>query len=283
MTSARDETLNDLRIEIDRIDAAMHELLIERGTIIDRLIAVKARGGGGSAFRPEREAAMMRRIAERHRGQLPLDSVEGIWRIIISTFTHVQAAYAVHADCSGGDAAMRDSARFHFGFTVPLVPHAGPEAVIAAVARATGDLGLVRLEPASSGSAWWRTLTPAEAPKIIARLPFVERPDHPAGMPVFVVARPTAASAAREVAIYALWVDRWRPELSQAIAAQGGAILRQSAEEPGLALLIALPGEEATDAAFRLALGRLEGDVRLAEIGSHAARYDFTARIPAAA
>ena len=34
-------SLADLRREIDRLDAAMHDLLIERGTIIDRLIAVK--------------------------------------------------------------------------------------------------------------------------------------------------------------------------------------------------------------------------------------------------
>jgi len=45
-------TLADLRAEIDRIDAAMHGLLMERGRIIDRLIEIKARQGGGSAFRP---------------------------------------------------------------------------------------------------------------------------------------------------------------------------------------------------------------------------------------
>ena len=77
------ETLADLRVEIDRIDASMHALLMERGRIIDRLIAIKARQGGGSAFRPAREASMMRALAERHKGLLPLDTVEGIWRIII--------------------------------------------------------------------------------------------------------------------------------------------------------------------------------------------------------
>ena len=102
------ESLAELRAEIDRIDGEMHELLIERGGIIDRLIAVKARQGGGSAFRPGREADMMRVIAARHRGRLPLDTVESIWRVIISTFTFVQSPYAVHADMSGGDAAMRD-------------------------------------------------------------------------------------------------------------------------------------------------------------------------------
>ena len=56
------ETLADLRNEIDRIDACLHEMLMQRGEIIDRLIAVKARTGGGSAFRPGREAEMMRRL-----------------------------------------------------------------------------------------------------------------------------------------------------------------------------------------------------------------------------
>ena len=47
-------TLSDLRAEIDRIDEAMHGLLIERGGIIENLIAVKRTQESGSAFRPAR-------------------------------------------------------------------------------------------------------------------------------------------------------------------------------------------------------------------------------------
>ena len=119
-------SLTDLRKEIDRIDEGMHTLLMERADIIDRLIAVKkSQETGGSAFRPAREAEMMRRLVERHKGILPLDTVEGIWRVVIATFTYVQAPFSVHADLSAGDALMRDSARFHFGFTVPFIPHMG--------------------------------------------------------------------------------------------------------------------------------------------------------------
>src|SRR5919107_1661413 len=89
-------SLADLRREIDRIDEAMHGLLMERGEIIDRLISVKQTQETGTAFRPAREAEMMRRLVERHKGILPLDTVESIWRVIISTFTYVQAPYAVH-------------------------------------------------------------------------------------------------------------------------------------------------------------------------------------------
>src|SRR5215470_10069801 len=101
-------TLADLRREIDAIDESMHRLLMQRGEIIDRLIAAKRTQETGSAFRPAREANMMRRLVERHHGILPLDTVEGIWRVIISTFTYVQAPYSVHADLSAGDALMRD-------------------------------------------------------------------------------------------------------------------------------------------------------------------------------
>src|SRR6201986_4646651 len=141
--SQKAPTLADLRQDIARIDAAMHELLLERGEIIDTLIAVKNTEESGSAFRPAREAEMMRRLVQRHRGNLPLDTVESIWRVIISTFTYVQAPFSVHADLSAGDALMRDSARFHFGFTVPLVPHVGAASVVEAVTESTRDLGLV--------------------------------------------------------------------------------------------------------------------------------------------
>src|ERR687887_2785137 len=134
-------TLADLRREIDRIDEAMHKLLMERGEIIDRLIAVKRSEETGSAFRPAREAEMMRRLVERHHGILPLDTAESIWRVIIATFTFVQAPFSVHADLSVGDAAMRDSARFHFGFTVPFVPQPDAPSVVAAGARSRGGLG----------------------------------------------------------------------------------------------------------------------------------------------
>ena len=148
-------SLGDLRKEIDRIDEAMHQLLMERGEIIDRLIAVKRSQETGSAFRPVREAEMMRRLVKRHKGILPLDTVESIWRVIISTFTYVQAPFSVHADLSAGDALMRDSARFHFGFTVPFVPHMGAAGVVAAVSTSKGDLGLVPAIAVAGAGAWW--------------------------------------------------------------------------------------------------------------------------------
>ena len=275
---AEPPTLAYLRAEIDRIDEGMHRLLMERGEIIDRLIAVKRTAQSGSAFRPGREAAMMRLLAERHRGLLPLDTVEGIWRVIIATFTYVQAPFCVHADASGGDGPMRDSARFHFGFTVPYAPHAGAESVIAAVARSRGDLGIVRLDQGASAGAWWGRLAGPGRPKVIARLPFIERPDHPAGTPVFVLAKPLddPAAAAREVVLYAARVERWRDAARDAVQEAGGEVVATAGTENGLALLLALRGDlDTAGVAARLAQAGAP-PVELAEIGSHARRFRFT-------
>ena len=234
-------TLDDLRKEIDRIDEAMHQLLMERGEIIDRLIAVKRSQESGSAFRPAREAEMMRRLVKRHKGILPLDTAESIWRVIISTFTYVQAPFSVHADLSAGDALMRDSARFHFGFTVPFVPHMGAAAVVAAVSTSKGDLGLVPAFAVPSAGAWWSALEFDAAPKIIARLPFVERADHPAALPVFVISRVAADAMATEAAMWSVRVSGWGAAAAQALSTLADFIAVPDRAFDGAALLITLP------------------------------------------
>src|ERR1700691_6187719 len=230
-------SLADLRREIDRIDETMHALLIERGQIIDELIAVKKSQETGSAFRPAREADMMRRLVQRHHGSLPLDTVESIWRVIISTFTYVQAPFAVHADLSAGDALMRDSARFHFGFTVPFVPHMGAANVVQGVTASKGDLGLVPAFATAGAGPWWTALEFEAAPKVIARLPFVERADHPAGLPVFVISRVAADAMVTETEVWSLRVSGWNASYADKLAGLAEAIAVPDRAFDGAALL----------------------------------------------
>ena len=268
-------SLGDLRKEIDRIDEAMHQLLMERGEIIDRLITVKRSQETGSAFRPVREAEMMRRLVKRHKGILPLDTVESIWRVIISTFTYVQAPFSVHADLSAGDALMRDSARFHFGFTVPFVPHMGAAGVVAAVSASKGDLGLV---PAIAvAGAWWSALEFDAAPKIIARLPFVERADHPAALPVFVLSRVAADAMATEAAVWSIRVSGWGAGAAQALSMRADFIAVPDRAFDGAALLVTLPKGVSLETISEV-LVKAGATVRSAAlVGSHATRYTIAA------
>jgi len=265
-------SLDDLRREIDRIDVDMHALLIERGEIIDRLIAVKKTEETGSAFRPAREAEMMRRLVQRHHGSLPLDTAESIWRVIISTFTFVQAPFSVHADLSAGDALMRDSARFHFGFTVPFVPHMGAATVVEAVTESKGDLGLVPAFAIAGSGPWWTALEFASAPKIIARLPFVERADHPAALPVFVISRAAADAMVVETETWSMRVSGWSATAVRALAEFVDVIAVPDRAFDGAALLVSLA--HGTVDAVDAALVKSGASIRSsALVGSHATRY----------
>jgi len=273
-------SLADLRREIDGIDEAMHKLLMKRGEIIERLIAVKKTEESGSAFRPAREADMMRRLVQRHRGSLPLDTVESIWRVIISTFTYVQAPFSVHADLSAGDALMRDSARFHFGFTVPFVPHMGAAAVVQAVTASRGDLGLV---PAfaiagSGGGPWWTALEFDSAPKVIARLPFVERANHPAGLPVFVISRVPADAMVTEAEVWSVRVAGWNASFADNLAQFADAIVVPDRAFDGAALLVSV-ARGSIDAVAKTLVATGASIRSKALVGSHATRYTVAPKV----
>jgi len=263
-------SLADLRQEIDTIDAQMHSLLMQRGDIIDRLIQVKQTQEVGSAFRPAREADMMRRLVQRHRGILPLDTVESIWRVIISTFTYVQAPFSVHADISIGESLMRDSARFHFGFTVPYVSHFSAPAAVEAVAKSKGDLALV--SATSSTTPWWIALEAEGVPKIIARLPFVERADHPAALPVFVVSRVADSAMVTEVEMWSVRVSGWNADIALALSPLAEIVAVPDTAIDGAALLVSVAAGHLEK--IEAALVETGASVRSsALVGSHATRY----------
>ncbi|HEY0234883.1 MAG TPA: chorismate mutase [Afipia sp.] len=274
-TSNPTPSLQDLRHEIDTIDEQVHRLLMQRGDIIDRLISVKQTQEVGSAFRPAREADMMRRLVTRHRGILPLDTVESIWRVIISTFTYVQAPFSVHADLSSGESAMRDAARFHFGFIVPFLSHFSAAAAVEAVANSRGDLALV--SATSSQTAWWTALERQDAPKIIARLPFVERADHPAALPVFVISRVALDAMVTEVEMWSLHVSGWSADAAHAVSPLAEIIVVPDTASGGAALLASVSGSGIDKIASVLAAAG--GSIRAsALVGGHAARYTVDAK-----
>ena len=141
--------------------------------------------------------------------------------------------------------------------------------------RTALGVGLATLLVVAAG-AWWRGLVGPGAPKIIARLPFIERPDHPAGTPVYVIANPIADAAVREVVLYVARVERWTADMNTALLEALGEVTASAADSSGLSLLIAADGETRVSQ-LQAALGGAD----LTEIGSHAARFSAPPRRPA--
>jgi chorismate mutase / prephenate dehydratase len=250
--------LAELRAKIDAIDESVHRLLMQRAEVIDELILVKGTARNGAAFRPGREADMMRRLAARHEGHLPLTAIEHLWREIISTFTALQAPFDVAVSLGGQPVAAVEAARFTFGFSVPLKACDRAGEVVAWMEEGGDRLGVILL--GEEAGAWWEKLRSAQ---IVARLPFFEAGRREAGTPAVVIAPPLADPVPPEVACYAVRGPAAPLEaLLAAIDAETLARCRDGAE------LSALFATSAMDAAIEAAR---DAGLDITAVGGYAA------------
>ncbi|HET9046557.1 MAG TPA: chorismate mutase, partial [Casimicrobiaceae bacterium] len=79
----RDGDLAHHRAAIDALDGEILARLNERATHAKAIGALKATAGG-AAYRPEREAQVLARVADENPGPLPDEAVAGIFREIMS-------------------------------------------------------------------------------------------------------------------------------------------------------------------------------------------------------
>ena len=175
-----DETLEDLRSEIDQIDDALHDLMMQRAQVSRAIAKVKqardpGKGGLTPAFRPAREAAILRRLLSRHEGALPPRVIVRIWREMIAASLRVQTSFHLHVCAADTHSQFIDLAHAHFGSFTPVRTHTRPSLVVHACAEEPDSIGVVPLpQIEEAGPAWWAQLAPAgeKGPRIVAKLPF---------------------------------------------------------------------------------------------------------------
>lgn len=175
--SADSPSLEDVRRQIDAIDAALQEGLIKRVALLDQVIKAKAQDDKpGQAMRPGREAAILRRIAERHHGELPLAVVFRIWREIVNAVTALQGPISVAVCAPERSVGYWDLSRNHFGASTPMTLHVAPTVVLRNVVERPGTVGVLPEPQDEEKEPWWLLLASearsGSVPRIIWRLPF---------------------------------------------------------------------------------------------------------------
>ncbi len=164
------ENLDELRREIDRIDESMHDLVMRRADVAMRLREAK---GAGPTFRPEREAKVLRRLAARHRGALPLAVMVRIWREMIGANLCLQGPFTVVVADRPDQPGVWDVARDHYGSHATSMTIASPAQVLSAVAEGEAMIGVLGLPRDDEEAPWWPTLAAStRGPRVVARLPF---------------------------------------------------------------------------------------------------------------
>jgi chorismate mutase len=171
---AASSTLASLRQEIDRLDDALHALLMQRADIVSRVAAVGAKGR--VALRPGREADILRRLLRNHAGGLPRVALSRIWRELLAATTSMQGGHRVTVCETDPGNAFVQCAREHFGALTPLRVHRSPAQAIGEVSSGAATAAVLPMpnEEEASGIAWWTALLHRDEPRIhvVARLPF---------------------------------------------------------------------------------------------------------------
>ena len=168
-------SLPALRAELDRLDDALHDLLMQRARVVTQVASLSTQGRK-IPFRPGREADILRRLLARHAGPLPRRLLPRLWRELFAATTAMQGAFVItvcEPDPPGGFATL---AREHFGVLTPLRVHRSPAQAIAEVSSGAATAAVLPLpvEEEPARAAWWTALLHRDEPRIhvVARLPF---------------------------------------------------------------------------------------------------------------
>lgn len=169
--STDNASLDHVRREIDRIDDKIHDLLMERAGLVERIATAKA--PGTVALRPGREASVLRRLVQRHKGPFPKSALVRIWREIMGALVGLQQPFTIAVYQPERGAGYIELARNHFGVVWPQIVHLTPGHVVRMVADGQASVGLVPLPGAADAEPWWLALTSdaGNLPRVVARLP----------------------------------------------------------------------------------------------------------------
>ena len=172
MTTDQDK-LQALRREIDVIDDSIHDLIMERTRIVEKVRTAKK--NDRIKIRPAREAEILYRLVARHNGAFPKRELARIWRELIIATLRYEGPFSVAVLTPEDEPEFWDLARDQYGTFTPMTRHVSTRGVVEAVQNGNATVGILPLPQPDDTEHWWRLLVSEapEAPKIIARLPFI--------------------------------------------------------------------------------------------------------------
>lgn len=145
-----EKLLKPLRDQIDAIDAQLLDLLNRRARVAQEVGHVKNKVDA-PIFRPEREAQVLRGIAERNPGPLGSNELQTIFREIMSACRSLEKKVIVAY--LGPEGTFSEQAVYrHFGKSINAIPCASIDEVFRAAEAGTADFGVVPIENSTEGA-----------------------------------------------------------------------------------------------------------------------------------
>ncbi len=148
MTDVDQSALAAHRAEIDRVDRLLLQLLSERAGHARAIGQIK---GSTAAYRPEREAQILRRVAQENPGPLPGEAVQYIFRAIISACLALERRLRV-AYLGPPGTFSHAAVERHFGNLPEATPETSIDEVFRAVESGRADYAVVPVENSTEGA-----------------------------------------------------------------------------------------------------------------------------------
>jgi chorismate mutase/prephenate dehydratase len=143
-------SLEDLRHTIDGIDDRILALLEQRADVVAGVAHAK-KDAGLPAYDPERESALLERLAQKGAGRFPRESIVAVYREVMSACLSIQAPVSVAFLGPEGTFA-HIAARKLFGLAARYTEAVTIEGVFDAVRRDAAAYGVVPIENSTEGS-----------------------------------------------------------------------------------------------------------------------------------
>ncbi|HQR02991.1 MAG: prephenate dehydratase [Proteobacteria bacterium] len=141
------EELGRLRQGIDHIDAEVLRLISERAALAHRIGEIKQ----GVVYRPEREAQVLRRIAELNSGPLSDFAAQALFREIMSVCLALEQPLRI-AYLGPAGTYSEIAAKKHFGMAPTFIPCAAIDEVFRTVEAGGADYGVIPVENSTEGA-----------------------------------------------------------------------------------------------------------------------------------
>lgn len=144
---AKDD-ISKLRSEIDALDRELLALINRRAALAQRIGALKQ---GAQAYRPEREAEILRRVAAENPGPLSASGVAAVFGEVISACRSMEEA--IRVAYLGPEGTFSEQAlRRQFGASIEAVPCASIDEVFRSVETGATRHAVVPVENSAEGA-----------------------------------------------------------------------------------------------------------------------------------
>jgi chorismate mutase/prephenate dehydratase len=145
-----DQALTRARERIDALDEQIQALIAERAGVALDVARIKQARQRTDFYRPEREADVLRRVAERNAGPLDDATISRLMREVMSACLALEAPLKVAY--LGPEGTYTQAAVYkHFGHSVQALPLAAIDEIFREVEAGNADFGVVPVENSTEG------------------------------------------------------------------------------------------------------------------------------------